>query len=106
MASQDANTDDRSPAMQFLYEETDGLKQHAGEQSMYSFRERLFVMNAVAEADRASIAQSGSPMSPARLKVVERLAWALFDASYGYCDRVADDLDGIEADLAAVEAGE
>jgi hypothetical protein len=85
--------------LDWLADETHGLEQFARESNLYSFRERLFVMQAVAHADSERMRRHDRPLTEPEREVVERLAWALFDATYSEGLRVPDDLDGIESAL-------
>lgn len=78
----------------------EGVNQKMAEYNPYSAAEEARVL-----LDLIELATNSKPeeLTSERVEATRRLAWARSDAVYGYGDRVADDLDGIDETLAAMQ---
>jgi hypothetical protein len=85
------------PNHDLIEEAGEALAQTTAEGRYHSAEEWLFVLHFQVKLARHT--SGDNPLTAERRDLVESLSWALYDAVYGHCDRVADDLLGVE-DLA------
>lgn len=68
--------------------------QMAAEGNFYSAYENLYVAQNIMRVSRRTEPEL---LTAERLKLIEKLAWAMAELEHGYATRVPDDLEGVEA---------
>lgn len=86
---------DQAPNHDLLVEATGAIRQKVAEGNYYGAHEWAFVLEWQYNLLNALNADEG--ITQERVELVEKLSWALYDAAHGYGDRVAADLEGVEA---------
>ncbi len=70
-----------------------GMAQKVAENNYYSANEEAFVSQQLLEMSKNT---NPAELTPERVELMERLAWAMSELRYGHAARVPDDLEGVE----------